>query len=142
LIGWVKVMQDRVMTHPKIKIVWNTQAVEAKGNGKLLDTLTVKNSKDNTESDLKVSGLFYAIGHVPNTSFLKDEHGKVPLKTDGEGYVVHAKAHSSETNIEGVFAAGDVADKKYRQAVTAAGSGCMAALDCERWLEGQPQIGH
>ena len=85
----------------------------------------------------KVNGLFYAIGHVPNTKLLsKQDKGPLQLDVDETGYII-VKAGTSLTNVEGVFAAGDVQDKRYRQAVTAAGSGCMAALDCERWLEMQ-----
>lgn len=125
-----KAMQDRVLKNEKIKIMWNTLPVRAEG-GKVLEKLVIKDTKTNAESEIHVSGLFYAIGHKPNTEFLKG----TGIKMDQDGYVVHTKPHSTETTIEGVFAAGDVADKKYRQAVTAAGSGCMAALDCERWLE-------
>ena len=133
-----KVMQDRLLANPKIKMMWNTAATEACGNGKVLTQLKLKSTKDGSVSSLEVNGLFYAIGHEPLTSFLKSADGKsFQVKTDADGYIIPAKAHSSETNVEGVFAAGDVADKKYRQAVTAAGSGCMAALDCERWLESQ-----
>lgn len=134
-----KVMQQRVLANPKIKVMWHTEAQEAKGNGKLLDALKVVNNKTKAVSDLKVNGLFYAIGHKPNTDFLKSTTtGQVQVKTDEDGYVVHAQpGHSTQTSVEGVFAAGDVVDKRYRQAVTAAGSGCAAALDCERWLEAQ-----
>jgi thioredoxin reductase (NADPH) len=131
-----KAMQDRVLSHPKIEIRWNTLPTEAKGSGRLLEKLALKDTKTGAQSELEVNGLFYAIGHTPNTSFLKNESGKYQVKCDEDGYVIHGTG-SSETNVEGVFAAGDVADKKYRQAITAAGSGCMAALDCERWLEGQ-----
>ncbi|KAI3634927.1 hypothetical protein MIR68_007308 [Amoeboaphelidium protococcarum] len=147
-----KVMQERVMKNPKVEIMWNAVPVEAQGE-KLLKKLVIHASEPTTgkpydkdhasfqESTLEVSGLFYAIGHVPNTSFIKDEKtGKLQLKTDAEGYILHEHpGQSTMTSIEGVFAAGDVVDKQYRQAVTAAGSGCASALDCERWLEGQDQ---
>lgn len=133
-----KAMQERVKSNPKIDIVWNTNPLEAKGDGKLLQALKVKNNKSGQESELAVNGLFYAIGHLPNTSWLKNEKtGKLAVKTDSEGYVLHPSPSSTMTSVEGVFACGDVVDKQYRQAVTAAGSGCAAALDCERWLEGQ-----
>lgn len=133
-----KAMQDRVLSNSKIEIKWNTVPTEAKGSGRLLEKLALEDTKTGAKSELDVNGLFYAIGHIPNTSFLKNpKTDAYQVECDSDGYIVHQKAHSSETNVEGVFAAGDVADKKYRQAVTAAGSGCMAALDCERWLETQ-----
>ncbi|KAJ3114630.1 thioredoxin-disulfide reductase [Physocladia obscura] len=125
-----KVMADRLLNHPKVNVIFNSVAVEAKGDGNLLKGLVVKNIKTNTEQTLNVNGLFYAIGHIPNTVFLK----KSPIELDADGYI-KVVAGTSLTNVEGVFAAGDVQDKRYRQAITAAGSGCMAALDCERWLE-------
>lgn len=89
-----------------------------------MQSLAIKDSKTGEKRDLPVNGLFYAIGHVPNTTWLKDaKAGHAQVKTDSDGYVIHINKHSSETSVEGVFAAGDVADKKYRQAVTAAGSG-------------------
>lgn len=124
-----KVMADRLLKHPKIEMVWDSVPVEAKGDGRLLNAVTIENVKTKKKSDLAVSGLFYAIGHKPNTEIFK---GKVEL--DNNGYV-KTKPGTSYTNIEGVFACGDVQDTRYKQAVTAAGSGCMAALDCERWLE-------
>ena len=134
-----KVMQERVLKHDKIKVLWNTNPVEAVGNGKLLTALKLHNNKTNQASELPVSGLFYAIGHHPNTDFLMDaKSNQHVVKCDSEGYILHAHpGESTQTSVEGVFACGDVVDKRYRQAVTAAGSGCAAALDCERWLEGQ-----
>lgn len=136
-----KVMADRVINHPKVEILWNKIAVEAKGDGifclnpgRLLNTIVLEDTITKEKTELPANGLFYAIGHKPNTDFLKgtnmlfDEAGYIKTRLN-DGYP------STYTNIPGVFAAGDVQDKIYRQAVTAAGSGCMAALDCERWLE-------
>ncbi|KAJ3403886.1 thioredoxin-disulfide reductase [Chytriomyces hyalinus] len=124
-----KVMADRLLAHPKVEVVFDTVAVEAVGDGKLMQGLVVKNVKDNSERTMTVNGLFYAIGHVPNTTFLKGA-----MKLDADGYI-ETTPGTSLTSVEGIFAAGDVQDRRYRQAITAAGSGCMAALDCERWLE-------
>lgn len=125
-----KAMQTRVFANEKIKVLWNTQITEAQGS-KMLERVIAKNSKDNTQEVLEVSGLFYAIGHEPNVAFLKGQ-----LKTDETGYII-TKPDSCATDIPGVFAAGDVKDHVYRQAITAAGSGCMAALEAERWLSEQ-----
>ncbi|KAJ3285380.1 thioredoxin-disulfide reductase [Borealophlyctis nickersoniae] len=131
-----KVMADRLLANPKIEVLWNTVPVEAKGDGRLLKGLVLKDTKTGEKRDLEVNGLFYAIGHVPNTGMLRGEDGKPQIDLDQEGYIV-VKPGSSNTSVEGVFAAGDVQDKRYRQAITAAGSGCMAALDCERFLESE-----
>ncbi|TPX50359.1 thioredoxin-disulfide reductase [Synchytrium endobioticum] len=128
-----KVMADRVKSNPKIEILWNKIPIEAKGDGKLLKALTIQDTQTKDERNLNVNGLFYAIGHSPNTAILKGIDGKSQVELDSDGYI-RVQAGTSYTNVEGVFAAGDVQDKRYRQAVTAAGSGCMAALDCERWL--------
>lgn len=122
-----KAMQNRVFKDPKIEVVWNTEAIEAVGQDKLTG-VRVKNQKTGEEKVYEVSGLFYAIGHVPNTAFLGGQ-----LTLDDTGYVI-TEPRSTATSIDGIFAAGDVQDKIYRQAVTAAGSGCMAALEAERWL--------
>lgn len=98
--------------------------------------MEIEDTKTGEKSELAVNGLFYAIGHKPNTVFLEN----TGLTMDQAGYLVtvpHDGVPSTYTNVEGIFACGDVQDKTYRQAITAAGSGCMAALDCERWLEGQ-----
>jgi len=124
-----KVMQDRVKANAKIEIVWNSIPVEAKGNATNLTSLVLENAKDHSKHEIEVKGLFYAIGHKPNTDPFKGQ-----IELDADGYVI-TKPGTSLTNIEGVFAAGDCQDKRYRQAITAAGSGCMAALDCERYLE-------
>ncbi|RWR78309.1 thioredoxin reductase NTRB [Cinnamomum micranthum f. kanehirae] len=126
-----KIMQSRALMNPKIDVMWNSEVVEAYGDGKKrsLGGLKVKNVASGEISDLNVSGLFFAIGHEPATKFLG---GK--LKLDADGYVV-TEPGTTLTSVKGVFAAGDVQDKKYRQAVTAAGSGCMAALDAEHYLQ-------
>ncbi|KAI8926598.1 hypothetical protein BC831DRAFT_500711 [Entophlyctis helioformis] len=133
-----KVMADRLLKHPKVEVIWNTVPVEAKGNGRLLQSLVLQDTVTKEHRELPVNGLFYAIGHKPNTDVVASgggADGKGPqVELDRDGYIV-TKPGTSLTNIPGVFAAGDVQDKRYRQAVTAAGSGCMAALDCERWLE-------
>ncbi|KAI8048889.1 hypothetical protein BDF22DRAFT_701729 [Syncephalis plumigaleata] len=127
-----KVMGDRMVRHPKIQVHWNTVATEARGDGKLLKELALRDTQTGEERTLAVGGLFYAIGHVPNTAFLEGQ-----LPTDTEGYLLVTPG-TSKTEIPGVFAGGDVQDKRYRQAVTAAGkSGCMAALDAITWLEEQ-----
>jgi len=124
-----KVMADRIMKNPKIEILWNTVATETKGENGLLNEITIKDTKTGEERPLMVNGLFYAIGHTPNTSILDGQ-----ITVDEVGYI-QVKPGTTETNIPGVFAAGDVHDKRYRQAVSAAGSGCMAALDSLNYLE-------
>jgi thioredoxin reductase (NADPH) len=125
-----KVMQHKVMNNKKIKIHWNTVLTEAVGSGNLTG-VKYKNVKTGEEGEITASGLFFAIGHKPNTEFLGGQ-----LKTDETGYII-TKPDSAETNVPGVFACGDVKDKVYRQAITAAGSGCMAALETERFLTGE-----
>jgi thioredoxin reductase (NADPH) len=122
-----KVMQDRVLKTPNINVHWNTETLEVLGEHKV-DSIKVLNNKTNEESIIPVKAFFVAIGHEPNSSLFKGV-----LDMDDAGYLI-TKAGSSKTNIDGVFACGDVQDKIYRQAVTAAGSGCMAALDAERYL--------
>lgn len=122
-----KIMQDRAFSNPKLEILWNTEATEAVGEN-ALQGLKIINNKTQTESTLAVKGLFYAIGHIPNTSFLDGQ-----VECDSSGYIL-TKPGSTLTNVPGVFACGDVQDKHYRQAITAAGSGCMAALDAEHFL--------
>jgi thioredoxin reductase (NADPH) len=123
-----KIMQDRVFSNPKIDVRWNTVVDEVLGNGKV-EALRLRDTETDAVSDLAVSGLFVAIGHTPNTSLFT---GKIEL--DENGYIVTAPG-STATSVPGVFAAGDVQDHVYRQAITAAGSGCMAALDAEHYLE-------
>ena len=125
-----KTMQKRVFDNSKIEIRWNTNAVEVLGDDKAMNAVKIKNNKSGEEETLEAKGLFYAIGHLPNTDFLKGQ-----LQTDETGYVI-TEAKSTVTSVAGVFAAGDVQDKRYRQAVTAAGSGCMAALEAEEFLNG------
>lgn len=122
-----KVMQERVLHHPKIKIFWNTVLEEALGDP-LLTQVAIRNIHSNVRTVIPASGLFYAIGHVPNTTFLEGQ-----LALDDTGYIF-TKPGTTQTSIPGVFACGDVQDKLYRQAITAAGSGCMAALEAERFI--------
>ena len=124
-----KAMQNRVFNNDKIEIVWNSQVIEIKGS-QFVETLVLENTQSGEKSELKVDGLFLAIGHVPNTKFLK---GKVDL--DEQGYVV--VTDNTKTSVDGVFVAGDVRDYRYQQAITAAGMGCMSALDAEKWLSEQ-----
>jgi len=123
-----KVMQERARKNPKIEFVWNQAVEEVLGDGKAMTGLRLKSTKDGSLSELKVQGFFLAIGHEPNTGIFKGQ-----LDMNEVGYL-NVKAPSTRTSREGVFAAGDVADPNYRQAVTAAGSGCAAAIDAERWL--------
>lgn len=123
-----KVMAQRAQNHPKITILWNTQPTEAKGNGKLLTHVTLKDTKSGEERDLEANGLFYAIGHIPATEIVKDQ-----VDLDSEGYIKTVPG-TAQTSVKGLFAAGDVQDKIYRQAITSAGTGCMAALEAERML--------
>ncbi|MDZ4805500.1 MAG: thioredoxin-disulfide reductase [Candidatus Eisenbacteria bacterium] len=122
-----KIMQKRVFDNPKIKLIWDTTLESAHGDD-LLQSLTLRNLKTGEVSTIEVGGLFYAIGHIPNTAFLAGQ-----LALHANGYVMTTPG-TTETNVPGVFAAGDVQDHRYRQAVTAAGSGCMAALEAEAWL--------
>jgi thioredoxin reductase (NADPH) len=122
-----KVMQDRVLNTANIKIYWNTETEEIIGDQKVT-AVKIRNNKTNEISEIPVSGFFVAIGHQPNSDIFKGW-----LEMDEAGYIKTIPG-TSRTNVEGVFAAGDVQDKIYRQAVTAAGSGCMAALDAERYL--------
>lgn len=125
-----KTMQKRVFNNPKIKILWETEVVEARGIQGLKGVLQslILNHKNSGKKELAVSGLFYAIGHSPNTAFLKGQ-----LELDSANYII-TKLGSTESSVSGVFACGDVQDPRYRQAITSAGSGCMAALDAEHWL--------
>jgi len=122
-----KIMQQRAFENSKIEMLWSSVVTEAKG-ADFLEAITVKDLKTGQERDLPVAGLFFAIGHIPNTEFLAGQ-----LETDEQGYLI-TKPDSTQTSIPGVFAAGDVQDKKWRQAVTAAGTGCMAALEAEHFL--------
>lgn len=123
-----KAMQQKVISNPKIKIFWDSVVEDALGED-FIEGIRVKNLKTGISEDIKVKGLFYATGHKPNVGFLKGQ-----IETDSEGYII-TKPDSTKTSVKGVFACGDVKDKKFRQAVTAAASGCMAALECERFLQ-------
>ena len=125
-----KIMQDRAFANDRIEFLWNRQVVEILGDHKL-EGVTLTDTQTQERSVLDVTGLFIAIGHRPNTELFADWLDRKP-----NGYLV-TEAGSARTNIEGVFACGDVQDDYYRQAVTAAGSGCQAAIDAERWLEAQ-----
>jgi thioredoxin reductase (NADPH) len=125
-----KIMAERAMANPKIEFVLNSTVDEVIGTKEGgVTSLKLRNLKTNDVTDIAAQGLFVAIGHTPNTAAYKGQ-----LNLDERGYIVLPHAHSTVTNIQGVFACGDVVDHIYRQAVTAAGSGCAAALDCERWL--------
>lgn len=122
-----KVMQDRVLNAPNIKVYWNTDTDEILGENKV-NAVRIRNNQTGTTEEIPISGFFVAIGHQPNSDIFK---GWIDM--DETGYIKTVPG-TTKTNLEGVFAAGDVQDKNYRQAVTAAGSGCMAALDAERYL--------
>lgn len=123
-----RIMQDRLFKNEKIEIIWDSVVEEVLGDDEQLTGLRIKNVKTDEENDINVSGFFVAIGHDPATELFK---GK--LDTDDEGYLITAP-DSTATSINGVYAAGDVKDKKYRQAVTAAGMGCMAALEADKFI--------
>jgi thioredoxin reductase (NADPH) len=127
-----KIGQERLFKNPKVSVIWDSAIDEFVGteNPSSLTGIRIKNVKTGKITDFKTDGVFIAIGHVPNTELFKGV-----ITTDNEGYIVTTPG-STKTNIPGVFAAGDVQDKIFRQAVTAAGSGCMAALESERWLSG------
>lgn len=125
-----KAMQERALNNPKITFMRNTEAEEALGD-KFLTGVSVINNKTGEKSLIECAGLFYAIGHQPNTAFLNGQ-----LELDEAGYIL-TKPGTTQTSVAGVFAAGDVQDKKYRQAITSAGSGCMAALEAEKYLQEQ-----
>jgi thioredoxin reductase (NADPH) len=127
-----KIMQDRAFANPKIKFLWNSEVAEVLGAEKVTG-LRLKNTQDGTEQELPVTGVFVAIGHDPRSELFTGQLG-----TDDEGYLL-VDQPSTRTAIEGVFACGDVVDRTYRQAVTAAGTGCAAALDAERWLASQEE---
>lgn len=123
-----QIMQDRARSHPSIRFLWNQAVTEVLGDD-VITALRLRDTVTGEESEMEVGGLFVAIGHTPNTEFLR---GQIDLKENG--YVRLPKAWRTETNVPGVFAAGDVMDDYYRQAVSAAGTGCMAALEAERFL--------
>ena len=123
-----KIMQSRVLNNPNIKMYWNTEAVDIEGDPKV-ERVIVKNNQTGEKTTIPASAFFVAIGHKPSTEIFAGQ-----LNMDSQGYIEYAKPGTSYTNIAGVFVSGDAADNVYRQAVTAAGTGCMAALDAERWL--------
>ena len=125
-----KLLQKKLMENKKIEIIWDSVVEEVIGDEEPRNVkgLKIKNTKTNEMSELKIDGLFIAIGHDPATSLFKDQ-----LEMDNTGYLI-TKSDSTETNVPGVYAAGDVKDKIFRQAVTAAGMGCMAALEAEKYL--------
>jgi thioredoxin reductase (NADPH) len=123
-----KIMQDRAFANDKIRFVWNSEVVELLGDDRL-SGVRLRDTKTGEERTLDATGLFIAIGHDPRTELFTGQ-----LETDAEGYLIVA-APTTATKIPGVFASGDVVDHTYRQAVTAAGTGCAAALDAERWLQ-------
>ena len=124
-----KIMQDRVLSHDQIDVSWNKEVVEIKGESQVSSVL-LKDSQTNKMEEKEIDGVFIAIGHTPNVSFLNGF-----LELDEKGYIKTGSTTATSTSVPGVFAAGDVADSIYRQAVTAAGTGCQAAIDAERWLE-------
>ncbi|MBI2077372.1 MAG: thioredoxin-disulfide reductase [Euryarchaeota archaeon] len=128
-----KIMQERVLKNPKIKVVWDTAVEDILGDGKVT-SVKLRNLKTKAVTDYKTDGVFVAIGHEPNTKIFRTH-----VDLDEKGYLV-LKRHSM-TSVEGVFAAGDVHDIRYRQAITAAGAGCRAAMDAEKWLEEQEHPG-
>ena len=127
-----KIMQDRALANEKIRFAWNSTVVDVKGDAKV-SSVVLRDTQTGETRDLGVSGLFVAIGHRPNTDLFKGQ-----LTMEDSGYLVTGLGRGeTSTNVDGVFACGDVQDHTYRQAITAAGSGCMAAIDAERWLENQ-----
>ncbi len=129
-----KIMQDKAFANPKIEFIWNSEVADVKDLGRgEVTAIVVRNLKTGHLSEVPLDGVFIAIGHTPNTSLIK---GQIDL--DANGYIV--THHGTRTNIPGVFAAGDVLDHIYRQVVTVAGSGCMAAIDAERYLEHLPEV--
>jgi thioredoxin reductase (NADPH) len=124
-----QIMQDRVLNHDQIEVMWNKTVEEIKGDGAVA-SVVVKDTQDESTEEVNLDGVFVAIGHDPNVKFLD---GLVEL--DEKGYIKTGFSTATSTSVDGIFAAGDVADSVYRQAITAAGSGCQAAIDAERWLD-------
>ena len=124
-----KIMQDRVLAHEKIEVLWNKEISEIHGE-ESVKSVSLYDTEDNSSSQLNLDGVFVAIGHTPNVGFLDNL-----VELDEKGYIKTGFTTDTSTSVPGIFAAGDVADSVYRQAVTAAGTGCQAAIDAERWLE-------
>lgn len=127
-----KIMVERALKNPKIEVLWNREVAEVTGNEKHVTGLVLKDTESGQTVSKPIEGLFLAIGHKPNTGIFKEF-----IELDGTGYI-KTKPGTTRTNIDGVFAAGDVQDPHYRQAITAAGTGCQAAIEAERWLEVHP----
>tara|TARA_Y100000034_G_C6904441_1_gene419279 strand:- start:2692 stop:3606 length:915 start_codon:yes stop_codon:yes gene_type:complete len=123
-----KIMQERVKNNPKIELLWDSAIEEFKGDDKHISSVMMKNLKTEEVSEMKIDGVFLAIGHIPNTSFVKDV-----VEMDDHGFII--TDDRVKTNVPGIFAAGDVQDTRYKQAITAAGTGCQAALEAEKYLE-------
>ena len=126
-----KIMQDRALDNPQIDIMWNSEIIDMHGDPKKngLESVTIRNTVDNTTESMKIDGVFMAIGHTPNSQLLAGH-----LELDDSGYII-TKGDTSKTSVSGIFAAGDIHDTRYKQAITAAGSGCKAAIDAEKFLE-------
>ena len=123
-----QIMKERVLKNEKINVLFNTETEEIIGDGQVVTAIKVRNNKTNETNEIPITGFFVAIGHKPNTDVFKPY-----INTDEVGYIKNVPG-TSLTNVAGVFVAGDAADTRYRQAITAAGSGCMAALDAEKYL--------
>ena len=124
-----QIMQDRVLNHEKIEVIWNSTVEKIIGDG-AVSSVVLKNTEDGSESELILDGVFVAIGHDPNVEFLNNF-----VELGEKGYIKTGFTTETSTSVPGVFAAGDVADSIYRQVITAAGTGCPAAIDSERWLD-------
>jgi thioredoxin reductase (NADPH) len=124
-----QIMQDRVLNHEKIEVIWNSTVEKINGDG-AVSSIVIKDTINSSEKEMGIDGVFVAIGHDPNVGFLNNF-----VELDEKGYIKTGFTTDTSTSVPGVFAAGDVADSIYRQAVTAAGTGCQAAIDSERWLD-------
>jgi thioredoxin reductase (NADPH) len=124
-----KAMQERALNNDKIEVLWNSEVTEVVGEEGLVSKIMIYNNKEESNSELEVSGLFLAIGHIPNSKFVGEG-----LEIDNNGFIAVKSGTKTHTSVEGIFVAGDVHDFMYEQAITAAGMGCMAAMDSEKWL--------